>query len=105
MKRTEIHRIFSSQRNPLSRLIPRIFLYDCCDGIEDNKGPDDKTGKATKDEDEEDEKHPMTPRAGQQHHVVEASTDWLWKHGEQNPDHVCAGWLIQSIVHSCIVYT
>ena len=83
LKRTEIHRIFSSQRSPLARLIPRIFLFDCCDGIEDNKGPEDNKASP-----KEEEKQPLTPPAEQQQdHVTAASTDWLWKYGEQNPDH------------------
>merc|ERR1712129_648050 len=35
--KTEIHRMFSSQGNVRSRSVPRIFLFDCCDGSEDMK--------------------------------------------------------------------
>merc|ERR1712129_491000 len=37
LSKTEIHRMFSSQGNVRSRSVPRIFLFDCCDGSEDMK--------------------------------------------------------------------
>merc|ERR1712204_111018 len=37
ISKTEIHRMFSSQGNVRSRSVPRIFLFDCCDGCEDMK--------------------------------------------------------------------
>merc|ERR1719464_184834 len=97
--------MFSSQRNPLSRNIPRIFLFDCCDGVEDQKAvtatataspkhvpvpsaealtPDTTEEKAAADALELSSGKGSLRQTG---HSIMASTDWLWKHGEANPDH------------------
>jgi len=102
LSKTEIHRIFSSQGNELSRAVPRIFLFDCCDGAEDQKNVTKVKTKhkrlpSTADEDIKDEdgmdeveesKEPKEEQTKESAHVANGSiTDWLWKHGELNPDH------------------
>merc|ERR1740123_989869 len=49
VSKVDIHRIFSGTKNPLSREIPRFFLFDCCDGHEDLKGIEKRGANANAD--------------------------------------------------------
>merc|ERR1712087_480196 len=89
LSKEEIHRMFSSQGNVLSRGIPRIFLFDCCDGVEDQKAVthialpsvDSIARTTTEEEEEKADILPISESPGIKH------LRKLWKHGEQNPDH------------------
>ncbi len=38
VSKNKIHRIFSGPSYAVSREIPRVFMFDCCDGYESMKG-------------------------------------------------------------------
>jgi len=100
LSKVEIHRMFSSQGNVLSRAIPRIFLFDACDGVEDQKAItktqirhialpsiEPITPETTDEKTEEKFEEITTESKATKHFANGSVTDWLWKSGEANPDH------------------
>ena len=78
IQKTAIHRIFS-QPYPAIREIPRIFLYDCCDGDnEQGKGRLKKTDVSM-------------PRDFAKcftiDDIAQKADDLIWDHGTRNPDY------------------
>eukprot|EP01084_Bolivina_argentea_P258233 435274_1 len=91
-----IHRIFSSPQYAKCRLIPRIFIYDSCDGDEQMKGIK-KTGQNEQGKVVQDV-YQLQPMANDSPEVYEdakydqedsesISEAALWDRGTQNPDY------------------
>eukprot|EP01084_Bolivina_argentea_P277725 474263_1 len=89
-----IHRIFSSY-NPKSRTVPRIIMYDCCDGSDElSKGIKkiNKESKYNEVDSNDDEKGKQfliedipIPILNEQ--SSDARPQPIWQYNTQNPDH------------------
>eukprot|EP01084_Bolivina_argentea_P214481 364095_1 len=83
-----IHRIFSTNF-PESRKIPRIFIYDCCDGsmeynnIRNSDEFEPKTLEKKTDEKKDKGKHNECFETDD----IAGRKDGAWQIGEKNPDH------------------
>ena len=84
-----IHRIFSGQY-PLSRKIPRCFVFDCCSGSGQREA--DWRGKGHKDNSEEESESDQGKNildAGKQTEIghIASGDNEDWMYGEDNPDY------------------
>eukprot|EP01084_Bolivina_argentea_P082653 149644_1 len=110
IQKTAVHRIFS-QNYPNSRTIPRIFCFDCCDGIYEHGkvqtvrnnpkkfNKSDKTENTNNNEqvkclDTTEQKNPMDDEAddildkGKHFSLsdIEKQNSTIWQHNTRNPD-------------------
>ena len=90
-----IHRLFSIDR-PKSRTIPRLFLFDCCDGSEqrdtDWRGiiDDPEEESESSSEDESGKAGSIPSGKDTQPKAVLNAKDGDWYYKENNPDHKLA---------------
>ena len=92
IEKVAIHRIFSVN-HPLSRTIPRIFIYDCCDGEEERIRSRTSSPSILSSNDAEYSSIPTTDsydtgKAGKGYNLknVTSSSGSSWTENEVNPD-------------------
>eukprot|EP01083_Nonionella_stella_P199362 731102_1 len=99
LNKVEIHRIFS-KISVASRDIPRLFLFDCCDGGNRQtyaEEPESDDGETTKQGTVLHEETPILHGADGADHkekdevqIITPSDTEMWLHGQKNPDHKLA---------------
>eukprot|EP01084_Bolivina_argentea_P284904 488411_1 len=113
----DIHRIFTAEY-PKTREIPRVFIYDCCDGhnefakaikkrrnnktditvfdIKNDKGKNTSlTSVYTSNKDDDEQSVPVDEPEMYSRQFTQQEKLQLWKRGEQNPDYLLA------TLHAC----
>ncbi len=110
VSKDKIHRIFSAPSYAVSREIPRVFMFDCCDGNEERKGIKKKSGDAIQDisNDEEEKISLIDKNKGIDSDSDESALE-LWDQFTNNPDHRlavlhAANLDFQSKMNVCYIY-
>eukprot|EP01084_Bolivina_argentea_P104106 186439_1 len=82
-----IHRIFTTNY-PQTREIPRVFLFDCCSGS-DEQGLNDSDSDSEDDDNGKAGNIIKDTAKGFQVEDLDRN-DYIWEHGTKNPDHKLA---------------
>ncbi len=86
-----IHRIFSSP-HPNSREIPRVFIFDCCSGNNEQEAESDSDSKTEEEEQEEKNvgKRIKEDDISKGVDLADITSDGGWLRGQHNPDYMLA---------------